>query len=64
MKTNNKDVNKYINSLLKFGWSFVGRGNHPMLLSPKGRKIFVSSTPRDQGYLRVLKGRVNRALKN
>lgn len=63
MKTANKDVNKLINNLVKCGWEYVNRSNHPLLISPNGKKIFVSSSPSDKGYLRVLKGRIKRALR-
>ncbi len=60
MVCNNKDVRKYVRSLEKIGWSIIKGKRHPRLLHPGGKRwISISCTPRDKGYLRVLKGRVN-----
>jgi len=46
--SNNKDINKFIKSLIRGEkWSCLRGKKHPYLYSPKGKRITVPSTPSD-----------------
>lgn len=56
-----KDVNKYIKSLVKQGWTFTKGKKHGKLSADfTSMKIPISSSPSDRRYLTILKQKLRR----
>lgn len=43
-----KDINNLVRDLLSSGWGYQNRKKHTIILSPKGKRIAVPSTPSDR----------------
>ncbi|MBA6339603.1 hypothetical protein H4J59_01060 [Colwellia sp. MB02u-10] len=46
--SSDKDINKLVKKLCKLGWEYKNRKKHGALLTPKGKKITVPSSPSDR----------------
>lgn len=46
--SNDKDINKKVKDLLKFGWRFKTGKKHSAIISPNGFRLSISSTPSDR----------------
>lgn len=46
--SSDKDINGKVRSLLKSGWRYRPGKRHPSLISPRGGRLVIPSTPSDR----------------
>ena len=61
--SNDKDINKYVKEYISKGWSFSKQGKHGKLISPNGRIVSISGTPRSPYTLKMIRKDINKLIK-